>query len=560
MKECVIRQNLDLHWLSPFLKKNCFALHVSLKQKLLTNVTFPFVETKPEQLASFSATDPNSKLTTRQRFQAPFPSIKEEALSDQGSEQCISDEKNSSTSSGDDSSDSDSVSGVIEAAEAITNQGSNLNQPQTILQGVNNDSVIDEHKEKVIVWDCASSESSGGSNASSSIEKSNSGSYESDDAKFSNQYGYVQLVNEDTETASEQSETVLHDDNCHVEEQARDLTEMSASGVLYSETSDELLYQEQTSAGIADEERLSIDGNKYKTNLSIVGTINDSSFGLSDPKSDIVEPEMSNIPLSTNVGMHIADKCNQGSDLLETIEEHVSNRPVLDNQHLTHPGQEIREEQINEIGSDCDRYSTELGAFGGINHNDTPSLVDSSCEADAHFAQDTVSGIPVSQDDEHTYVNSDCGPTVSAHEQSQSGQVGDPVITAVLVAIDPEVTNTSATEAQAILDDQEVASYSTVHVPGESHPASSYDENQERDEHFAGLNEHHDHTISPDLTITVHSQDLLEAQRITSGEANLGKVPPIWVPDSVATHCMNCGLKFSVIRRRHHCRACGKVG
>ena len=551
MKEYAIRQKLDLHWLAPFLRTNCFAL--SLKQKLLTDVTFPFVETKPEQLASFGTTDPNSNLTTRQRFQAPFPSIKEEALSDQGSEQCISDEKNSSPSSGDDSSDSDSVSGVIEAAEAITNQGPNLNQPQTILQGVHNDSFSDEHKEKVIVWDCASSESSGGSNVSNSIEISNSGSCESDDAKFSNQYGYVQLVNEDTETASEQGETVLHDDNCHVEEQARNSTEMSASSVLYSETSDELLYQEQTSAGIGGEERLSIDGNKCKTNLSIVGSINDCSFGLSDPKSDVVEPEMSNIPLSTKVEMQFADKCNQDSDLLEAIEEHVSNRPVLDNQHMTQ-GQEIWEEQITENGNDYDRYSTELGAVGGINHNDTPSLVDSS------FAQDTVSGIPLSQDDEHTYVNGDWEPTVSAHEQSQSGQVGEPVITAVLVAIDPEVTNTSATEAQAILDDQEVASYSTVHVPGESHPASSYDENQDRDEHFAGLNEHHDHTISPDLTITLHSQDSLEAQRITSGEANLGKVPPIWVPDSVATHCMNCGLKFSVIRRRHHCRACGKVG
>ena len=329
-------------------------------------MTFPFEETKPEQLASFGTTDPNSKLTTRQRFQAPFPSIKEEALSDQGSEQCISDEKNSNTSSGDDSSDSDSVSGVIEAAEAITNQGRNLNQPQTILQGVNNDSVIDEHKEKVILWDCASSESSAcGSKAPSSIEKSNSGSYELDDAKFSNQYGYVQLVNEDTETASEQSETVLHDDNCHVEEQARDLTEMSGSGVLYSETSDELLYQEQTSGGIGGEERLPIDGNKCKTNLSIVGRFNDSSFGLRDPKSDVVEPEMSNIPLSTNVEMQFADKCNEDSDFLATIEEHVLNRPVLDNQHMTH-GQEIREEQITENGSDYDRYSTELGAVGGI--------------------------------------------------------------------------------------------------------------------------------------------------------------------------------------------------
>lgn len=66
---------------------------------------------------------------------------------------------------------------------------------------------------------------------------------------------------------------------------------------------------------------------------------------------------------------------------------------------------------------------------------------------------------------------------------------------------------------------------------------------------------------SPDLNliIAMHPQGSLEARRITAGEAELGKVPPIWVPDAVATHCMNCGLKFSVIRRRHHCRACGKV-
>ena len=63
----------------------------------------------------------------------------------------------------------------------------------------------------------------------------------------------------------------------------------------------------------------------------------------------------------------------------------------------------------------------------------------------------------------------------------------------------------------------------------------------------------------PDMTIAMHSQGSVEARRITAGEADLGKVPPIWVPDAVATHCMNCGLKFSVIRRRHHCRACGKV-
>uniref|UniRef100_A0AAY4EB78 FYVE-type domain-containing protein n=1 Tax=Denticeps clupeoides TaxID=299321 RepID=A0AAY4EB78_9TELE len=39
----------------------------------------------------------------------------------------------------------------------------------------------------------------------------------------------------------------------------------------------------------------------------------------------------------------------------------------------------------------------------------------------------------------------------------------------------------------------------------------------------------------------------------------LGSVQPSWVPDSEAPVCMNCGQKFTFTRRRHHCRACGKV-
>ena len=32
-----------------------------------------------------------------------------------------------------------------------------------------------------------------------------------------------------------------------------------------------------------------------------------------------------------------------------------------------------------------------------------------------------------------------------------------------------------------------------------------------------------------------------------------------WVPDSEAPNCMNCQVKFTFTKRRHHCRACGKV-
>lgn len=33
----------------------------------------------------------------------------------------------------------------------------------------------------------------------------------------------------------------------------------------------------------------------------------------------------------------------------------------------------------------------------------------------------------------------------------------------------------------------------------------------------------------------------------------------VWVPDADVKSCNDCGLKFTVVRRRHHCRACGHV-
>ncbi|XP_051498992.1 zinc finger FYVE domain-containing protein 16 isoform X2 [Apus apus] len=39
----------------------------------------------------------------------------------------------------------------------------------------------------------------------------------------------------------------------------------------------------------------------------------------------------------------------------------------------------------------------------------------------------------------------------------------------------------------------------------------------------------------------------------------LSRKQPLWIPDSEAPNCMNCQVKFTFTKRRHHCRACGKV-
>uniref|UniRef100_A0A6B2EIU2 Putative smad anchor for receptor activation n=1 Tax=Phlebotomus kandelakii TaxID=1109342 RepID=A0A6B2EIU2_9DIPT len=48
-------------------------------------------------------------------------------------------------------------------------------------------------------------------------------------------------------------------------------------------------------------------------------------------------------------------------------------------------------------------------------------------------------------------------------------------------------------------------------------------------------------------------------RRLSASGQQLGKVAPYWVPDNVTNFCMQCNLKFSLIKRRHHCRACGQV-
>ncbi|KAH9285630.1 Uncharacterized protein ECG_00610 [Echinococcus granulosus] len=46
----------------------------------------------------------------------------------------------------------------------------------------------------------------------------------------------------------------------------------------------------------------------------------------------------------------------------------------------------------------------------------------------------------------------------------------------------------------------------------------------------------------------------------TQRKLSLLQKSPVWIPNSVATHCMVClTTEFTMVQRRHHCRNCGKV-
>jgi len=44
------------------------------------------------------------------------------------------------------------------------------------------------------------------------------------------------------------------------------------------------------------------------------------------------------------------------------------------------------------------------------------------------------------------------------------------------------------------------------------------------------------------------------------GAAGVGGLnPPVWVPDAAVSECVLCLASFGLFRRKHHCRACGKI-
>ena len=58
---------------------------------------------------------------------------------------------------------------------------------------------------------------------------------------------------------------------------------------------------------------------------------------------------------------------------------------------------------------------------------------------------------------------------------------------------------------------------------------------------------------------SVNNRNHPAGEVVAGVEERIGTSAPVWIPDRRVTMCQNCAAEFSVLVRRHHCRACGKV-
>ena len=54
-----------------------------------------------------------------------------------------------------------------------------------------------------------------------------------------------------------------------------------------------------------------------------------------------------------------------------------------------------------------------------------------------------------------------------------------------------------------------------------------------------------------------HGKSMKQNRRVSAVEAVAQA--NVWVPDDSQHLCMHCGANFTLVRRRHHCRACGSL-
>lgn len=191
------------------------------------------------------------------------------------------------------------------------------------------------------------------------------------------------------------------------------------------------------------------------------------------------------------------------------------------------------------------------------------------------------SDVVIENGSESSFVNEKMNEASTAHLVAEQSVVDDSEIhleTEDQETLSPETADSSTnknsdefpdegSQSEASVNNEEVLE-NVEHVEDECTVVDAVNENtdssiEENDEENTENRPRFDSSIA---TIHVlHESDSDESatprreRRLTESELQLGKTSPYWIPDSECPNCMLCNTRFTIITRRHHCRACGRV-
>ncbi|XP_039261232.2 uncharacterized protein LOC120337504 isoform X1 [Styela clava] len=99
------------------------------------------------------------------------------------------------------------------------------------------------------------------------------------------------------------------------------------------------------------------------------------------------------------------------------------------------------------------------------------------------------------------------------------------------------------------------ANYEQAMSPEHLRPPTGHQINQEEQTSMLQESEPQDHSQAAEA----ENDFSLLPSAILESITRPGDTKPKWVPDHDAPQCSNCAAKFTFTKRRHHCRACGRV-